>query len=105
MEHLRYALKSQYHAALAMLGKAIEQCPEELWTGDAYLNPFWRIAYHALFYTHLYIQPNEESFRPWERHQTGVQHMDNVPAEPPFDDLEEPPHSPPITVHPYSKED
>jgi len=27
------ALKSQYHAALAMLRLAIERCPDDLWSG------------------------------------------------------------------------
>jgi hypothetical protein len=32
--HLRFVLKSQYHAALAMLGQSIELCPDELWESD-----------------------------------------------------------------------
>ncbi len=74
---LRSALKSQYHATLAMLRTAIRRCPEDLWTNsDGHANPFWRIAYHTLFYTHLYLQPNNQVFRPWEYHQRGIQHMD-----------------------------
>ncbi len=41
-EALRAALKSQYHAALAMLKMAIERCPDDLWTGGDYVNPTWR---------------------------------------------------------------
>jgi hypothetical protein len=30
----------------------------DLWTGSGgHTNPFWRVAYHTLFYTHLYLQP------------------------------------------------
>lgn len=77
VEALRSALKSQYHATLAMLRTAIRRCTEDLWTSsDGHANPFWRIAYHALFYTHLYLQPNNQVFRPWEHHQRGIQHMD-----------------------------
>ena len=54
-EALRSALKSQYHAALAMLREAIEKCPDELWASDEYTNRFWRIAYHTLYFTHLGI--------------------------------------------------
>ena len=73
---LRSAVKSQYHACLAMLRTAIRRCPRDLWTsGDGHANPFWRIAYHTLFYTHLYLQANNRIFRPWERHQRGIQHM------------------------------
>lgn len=77
---LRSALKSQYHAALAMLRQAIRRCPDDLWTSsDGHANPFWRIAYHTLHYTHLYLQPNNQIFRPWEHHQRGIQHMDRSP--------------------------
>src|SRR5215831_21365839 len=71
IETMRPVLKSQYHASLAMLRDTIERCPDALWTSGDYLNPFWRIAYHALYYTHFYLQPNADSFRPWEHHQTG----------------------------------
>jgi hypothetical protein len=64
-------LKSQYYASLAMLREAIDACPAELWTSDRYVNPFWQIAYHTLFYTHLYLQPAEADFVPWEHHREG----------------------------------
>src|SRR5947207_15340013 len=66
IEIMRPVLKSQYHASLAMLRDTIERCPDALWTSGDYLNPFWRIAYHALYYTHFYLQPNADSFRPWD---------------------------------------
>ncbi len=77
MEALRSAVKSQYHACLSMLRAAIRRCPEDLWTSrDGHANPFWRIAYHTLFYTHLYLQANNRIFHPWEHHQRGIQHME-----------------------------
>ena len=77
MEALRSALKSQYHATLAMLRAAIRRCPEDLWTSsDDHANPFWRIGYHTLYYTHLYLQPNNRIFHPWEHHQRGIQRME-----------------------------
>ncbi len=76
MVAFRSALKSQYHAALAMLRAAIRRCPDDLWTSSGgHANPFWRIAYHTLYYTHLYLQPNNWAFRPWEHHQRGIQRM------------------------------
>ncbi len=98
-------LKSQYHASLAMLRNTIEQCPDELWSDREYVNPFWRIAYHTLYFTHLYMQPNLQSFRPWEHHQTGLQYMDDIPAPPEIDDLVELSHKPPQTGEPYSREE
>jgi hypothetical protein len=76
MEALRSALKSQYHATLAMLKAAIRNCPDDLWmASDGHANAYWRIAYHVLFYTDLYLQPNNTVFHPWEHHQRGIQHM------------------------------
>ena len=100
---LRSAFKSQFHAALAMLRQAIERCPEDLWSSRDYANPFWRIAYHTLYYTHLHLQPQVSSFRPWEHHQTRIQDLDEIPAPPEIEDLCELPHRPPQTGEPYTK--
>jgi hypothetical protein len=69
-------IKSQYWASLAMLRQAIEKCPETLWVDASYKNPFWNIAYHALFFTHLYLQPNEDKFIAWEKHRDEVVGME-----------------------------
>jgi len=101
---LRSALKSQYHAALAMFRQAIERCPDELWAASrANANPFWRVAYHTLYYTHFYLQPSAAAFRPWALHQTRIQDLDDYPAPPDIEDLCELPHRPPQTGEPYSK--
>ncbi|MDR7418589.1 MAG: DinB family protein [Armatimonadota bacterium] len=77
-EELRRGLKSQYHACLAMLRATVRLCPDDLWFNqDGHANPFWRIAYHTLYYTHLYLQPNNRAFRAWEHHQRGIQRMDS----------------------------
>lgn len=88
---VRVALRSQYHAALAMLKQAIERCPEGLWAGDSYPVPFWRVAYHTLYYTHLYLQQREETFVPWEHHR----------AE--YHDLPRPTDRVPTIADPYTK--
>jgi hypothetical protein len=59
---------SQYYAALAMLEDAIGKCPDDLWSSDQYGNPVYQIAYHAIFYAHLYVQPAASDFTPWEKH-------------------------------------
>ena len=81
---LRAAFKSQYHSGLAMLRDAVERCPDELWDDDAYTNRFWQVAYHALYFLHLYLQPRLEDFEPWSGHQVDVQHDDGIagPADP-----------------------
>ena len=95
---LRAALKSQYHAALAMLRETIESCPDELWLGAAHRNACWQIAYHALYFAHLYLMPEEKAFRPWEGHQGDVQHPDGIAPEPP-----DPPGRLPLLPRPYTK--
>lgn len=77
---LRPVLKSQYHAALAMLREAIERCPDDIWSSADHLNAFWQVAYHTLYFTHLYLQPDEAAFRPWKDHQADVQHPDSIPG-------------------------
>ena len=105
IEMMRPVLKSQYHASLAMLRDAVERCPDALWASGDYLNPFWRIAYHALYYTHFYLQPNADSFRPWEHHQTGIQFMDDQERPPDRATIGELPHRPLRTGKPYTKDE
>jgi hypothetical protein len=81
---LRSVLKSQYHASLTMLGEAIQRRPDKVWSGSDHMNAFWQIAYHTLFFTHLYLQSDEAAFRPWAHHQGSGQHPDGIagPADP-----------------------
>ena len=73
---MKKAIQSQYLAALEMLRQAIVQCPAPLWADAAYKNPFWHIAYHALFYTHLYLQPSGADFVPWAKHREQYERLD-----------------------------
>ena len=104
VEIMRPILKSQYHAALAMHRDAVERCPDRLWASGDYRNPFWRIAYHVLYYTDFYLQPNADSFRPWEKHQTGIQFMDDLERPANRASIGELPNCPPRTGEPYTKE-
>ncbi len=79
-EALRATLKSQYHAGLAMLRETIELCPDELWFSKEHQNAYWQIAYHALFFTHAYLQRHQDDFRPWEGQQSDVQNPDCIPG-------------------------
>jgi hypothetical protein len=62
---IQVVIISQYLAALEMLKGALEKCPDEIWSDPADKNKFWQIAYHALFYTHFYLEDSEETFSPW----------------------------------------
>jgi hypothetical protein len=94
---LRPVLKSQYRAALAMLREAIERCPDDAWANGSDVNACWQIAYHTLFFTHLYLQPEEAAFRPWEGHQAAVQHPDGIAGR------ADPGSSLPLVPRPYTK--
>jgi hypothetical protein len=83
---LRQALKEQYHAALAMLAECVEECPEGMWLEGRHPRTFWRIAFHAAFYTHQYLVQNEEAFQPWPGQREGIDHGlwdEPEPVEPP----------------------
>src|SRR5262245_22500597 len=88
---IRAALKGQYHAGMAMLRDCIERCPDALWDGGGYAVPFWRVVYHTLYGTHMYLQATLEDFRPWERHRED------------YNDLPWPPGSGPVITQPYTK--
>jgi DinB superfamily len=60
-------IRSQYLATLEMLRGTVEKCPDTMWNDQADKNKFWHVAYHALFYTHLYLQPTEQDFKPWAK--------------------------------------
>jgi hypothetical protein len=93
----RTALKSQYHAALAMLRSVIEQCPDDMWYSAANRNAYWQVAYHALFFAHLYLMPDEAAFQPWKGHQGDVQHPDGIPGR------ADPTSTLPLIPEPYTK--
>jgi len=97
MTPVRAALKSQYHAALGMLRQTIEQCPDDLWLSTEHKNAYWQVAYHVLYFAHLYLMPDEAAFRPWKGHQSDVQHPDGIPGR------ADPNSSFPLIPKPYTK--
>ena len=77
---IRKALTSQYLAALAMLEETIRRCPDDLWVDPQAKDQFWQIAYHALFFTHLYLQESEAAFRPWAKHRKDYHNLGPLPG-------------------------
>jgi hypothetical protein len=75
----RSVLKSQYHAALAMLREAVERCPAAEWSNTDHKNAFWQVAYHTLFFTHLYLQRDEAAFQRWAQHRGPDDGIDGAP--------------------------
>jgi len=87
-------LISQYGAALAMLRSAIETSSDRLWVSDSYKNRFWHIAYHTLFYAHLYLSRGEGTFAPWKQGRPQAHFLGALPW---------PPRAQPEIGEPYSR--
>jgi hypothetical protein len=64
MEPLIAELKHQYRSTLAMVGRLLEGCPDEIWAKEFAGVPFWREAYHALFWIHTFLGPKDKAFHP-----------------------------------------
>jgi len=79
---IREIVKSQYRASLEMFGDAVSTCPDALWDDPAYKNRFWHIAYHTLFFAHLYLQNSEKEFVAWSRHRKEYQFLGALPWDP-----------------------
>ena len=91
---LQGPIKSQFYAALEMLKQAILKCPASRWNDREARKKFWQISYHALFYTHLYLQDSEKDFKPWIKHRDQNQILGQLPW---------PPHDNPKIGEPFSK--
>jgi hypothetical protein len=89
-------LSNQYLASLKMLENVITICPQPLWAQETDKNRFWHVAYHVLFYTHLYLHPDEASFKPWAYHRENYQFMGPVPW---------PPHHTPVIGEAYARQE
>jgi len=80
--NIQDAIISQYIASLEMMRRAIAACPDWMWADVKLKNKFWHIAYHSVFFTHLYLSPSEEEFSPWEDHRDEYQFMGKLPWPP-----------------------
>lgn len=86
-------IRSQYSATLTMLEQAVRKCPPELWAAPVGHAGFWHIAYHALFYVHLYGSADLAAFVPWEKHRPDYDSLGPLP---------DPPHRMPNIGAPYT---
>jgi len=85
MTELIKALESQYDATLRMLENSIKDCPDSLWQDSSYTNKYWHIAFHTLFYTHLYLFDSEHDFEAWEKHIEQYEYLNYVSESHPTD--------------------
>ncbi len=93
---IKQIIQSQYLASLEMLKNAIANCPEWMWADPEPKNKFWHIAFHAIFYTHLYLQVAEKDFIAWDKHRDEYEFMGPLPW---------PPHELPKIGEPYTREE
>jgi hypothetical protein len=71
IDYVRQVLTSQYEASLAMLNQCIGACPPEHWEDKIAQSTFRWVAYHTLFFTDLYLSPNEHAFQLRDLHHRG----------------------------------
>jgi len=93
MDHAA-VISSQYLAALEMLKQAVVKCPDSLWDSPEDKTKFWHVAYHVLFYTHLYLADTGQDFTPWPKHRKEYEFIGRMPW---------PPHALPQIGEPYDK--
>ena len=60
----RESLAGQFGAALAMLERAIQACPEDRWGAPNDWHAFWYLASHTLWWTDYYLSGEPTGFRP-----------------------------------------
>jgi hypothetical protein len=89
-------IRSQFHAALEMLRQSVTRCPDALWDDPAGNAAFWHVAYHALFYTNLYLSESEATFAPWPKRRETYHLLGPAPW---------PPYPAPEITEPYTKAD
>lgn len=80
-----------------MLRDCIESCPDRLWEAglpasfpssgerineEREARTFWRVAYHCLYFTHLYAMPRKEDFKSWDKNQDQAWNIWIGPDEP-----------------------
>ncbi len=63
LDTIKTMLVNQYEAALSMLKAAVDQCPDSMWQGRVAHYPFSQVVHHTLFFTDLYLGPDDESFQ------------------------------------------
>ncbi|HLN28146.1 MAG TPA: DinB family protein [Gemmataceae bacterium] len=71
VEYVKQILTGQFEAALCMLNKCVEMCPQEHWEAKIANNTFRQVAYHTLFFVDAYLSPSEEAFELRDLHCRG----------------------------------
>ena len=73
IESYKNLVIAQYEAAFSTFDSILKQVPQNVWTGNIASKGFDQSAFHALFYTDVYLSQNEHVVREQEFH---IQHTD-----------------------------
>lgn len=95
IELYRTTIRSQLDAALTMLKEAAIQCPDEHWEGKVGNHAFWHVAYHALFFTDLYLSRDDKTFEGPEFYREDYHFLGRKPF-PPYEEV--------VVDQPYTKD-
>lgn len=63
-EKLNEIIWGQFGAAIDMLERAIQACPDEHWAVGPEFQQFWYLAYHTLFFLDYNMHGNRETYQP-----------------------------------------
>jgi uncharacterized damage-inducible protein DinB len=55
---------SQSAAAIDMMGRAIDACPDDLWNDRGRKPEYWYVVFHTAFFLDLYLSGTLEGFQP-----------------------------------------
>jgi hypothetical protein len=61
-------LQRQFEATLEMLGRVIDECPDEVWDVQEEPAPIWQQLYHSLIGLDFWIRDPESAFQPQPFH-------------------------------------
>jgi hypothetical protein len=87
LDTVKTLIVSQYEAALSMLKACVDRCPDTAWDARVASYKFWQVVFHTLFFTDLYLGPDDESFRRQPFHLNHASFFaDNDADYEPFDD-------------------
>lgn len=84
---IKAGLCRQYDASIRMLRDCVQKCPKNIWNRPGE-RPAWKIAYHCLFYTHLYLMADMTKFKPWEMHREGAEDIHSETSTEPYSQAE-----------------
>jgi hypothetical protein len=61
---VKASLWQQFGAAIDMLGNAMRDCPDPLWSDRSQRPEFWYLVFHTLFWLDFYLSKSVEGFSP-----------------------------------------